>query len=164
MAIATKTFAPFRRLAHVFFRRQVRLRVDGGLRVELADTSKGPRPPTAVEQAAARERADSKRILADLKQLLDADIDTRASVRFLVFVEQALLAQGSAALNSVPLEVLGRALDQFEALVTNWSPVGLASLRSRMAVTLNERRLRDDENDAFVPQAMPRVPAAPQAR
>ena len=36
-------------------------------------------------------------------------------------------------------QVLRRALDQFEGLVTNWSPEGLANLRSKMAVTVIDR-------------------------
>ena len=155
-----KTIAPVRRLAHAFFRSQVRLRVAGGLRVEMVDQSGAPRPPTPAEQAAARERQEYKQIVADLKVLLDAELETRASVRYLVFVEQALINDGPRALRSVPLEVLERALEQFELLVTNWSPPGLAGLRSRMAVTLSDRRMNEDEGDPFVPRVLPRAPAA----
>ena len=63
-------------------------------------------------------------------------------------VEQALAKKGVRALRKLPLDVLRRALDQLEGLVTNWSPVGLAALRSKMAVTIIERDATDPEAEA----------------
>jgi len=44
--------------------------------------------------------------------------------------------------------VLQRALDQLEGLVTNWSPRGLAGLRSRMAVAIIDREHMDPQAEA----------------
>jgi hypothetical protein len=43
------------------------------------------------------------------------------------------------ALQKLPVEVLQRALEQLEGVVVNWSPVGLAALRSRIAVAIIDR-------------------------
>ena len=44
--------------------------------------------------------------------------------------------------------MLQRALEQLEGLVTNWSPVGLANLRSKMAVAIIDREQMDPEAEA----------------
>jgi hypothetical protein len=46
--------------------------------------------------------------------------------------------------------VLQHALAQLEGLVTNWSPVGLASLRSKMAVAIIDRDHLDHDAEADV--------------
>ena len=46
---------------------------------------------------------------------------------------------GQRALEAVPVDHLRRALNEFEAMVRNWSSPALADLRSRMAVTLADR-------------------------
>ena len=89
---------------------------------------------------------------AELAQVLDEVPETRSALRHLGFVEQGLAKSGVYALNKLPLAVLQHALGQLEGLVTNWSPKGLASLRSKMAVALIEREHRgqDDETEAEV--------------
>ncbi|MEO5733709.1 MAG: hypothetical protein ABIN96_17035, partial [Rubrivivax sp.] len=74
--------------------------------------------------------------------------DTRPTLRHLVFVEHALAKKGLRALHKLPLDVLQRALEQLEGMVTNWSPTGLASLRSRMAVAIIDREHMDPEAEA----------------
>ena len=54
------------------------------------------------------------------------------------FFEQALPRRDCARSTNCA-EVLTHALEQLEGLVTNWSPVGLATLRSKMAVAIIER-------------------------
>ena len=63
-------------------------------------------------------------MLEQLRALLAPFPDARRTLRALVFVEQALEKKGLRALNKLPLDVLQRALDQLEGLVTNWSPRG----------------------------------------
>lgn len=148
MDLVAKTLAPVRRAAHQFFRCHLQLSLRGGLHVELVERPDAPRPPTAEEQAAMRERADFQRILTQLREILDEDSDHRHTLRHLAFVEQALTEEGLAALYTMPLDVLQRALQQFEDLVTNWGPEGLASLRSRMAVALHDRDPEGEDTEA----------------
>lgn len=161
MALIRTFFRPVARLAHLFFRSQLKLRLRGGLRLEWADPGPaGPLPP--AEQRAAREQAELALMVRELATLLDEDPDIRDSLRHLVFIEQALQAQGLQALQQVPVPVLRKGLDQFEGLVTNWGPRGLASLRSRMSVAASMRSDEDDEGVAL--PAQPAQPAMPQAR
>jgi hypothetical protein len=74
--------------------------------------------------------------------------ETRATLKQLVFVEHALQKKGLRALHKLPLPVLQKALEQFEGLVTNWSPAGLANLRSKMAVAIIDREHHDPSKEA----------------
>ena len=85
---------------------------------------------------------------AQLAELLSELPETRHTMRQLAFVEQALNKKGLRALHKLPLDVLQRALEQLEGLVTNWAPVGLASLRSKMAVCILDREHMDPEAEA----------------
>jgi hypothetical protein len=87
-------------------------------------------------------------MLQQLRALLAELPQARQTLRHLVFVEQALAKKGLRALHKLPLEVLQRALEQLEGLVTNWSPTGLASLRSKMAVAIIDREHMDPDAEA----------------
>lgn len=147
---------PLRRAIYLFFRGHVRVKFRGGLRVSL-DERRSERMPSPESLARAQARNELKQMLLQLAEVLDEMPDVRESLRHLVFVEQAVREQGLAALHSVPLDVLQQALDQFEGLVTNWSPVGLAALRSKMAVALSERT-------RYAAVSTQAAPAAPPAR
>jgi hypothetical protein len=171
MSAFLKLFDPLRQAAAAFFRHDLKLeRDEGGVRVVLAERPAPgkPRPQSRAEAAAAKEQAELALIRAQLKDLLDELPETRQTMRHLVFVEQALAKKGLKALRKVPLDVLQRALDQFEGLVTNWSPEGLASLRSKMAVTIIDREHQgaEDDNDAHrtaavLDHAPPSLPPEP---
>jgi hypothetical protein len=148
MSLVTKTLAPVRRVAHQFFRCHLQLNLRDGVRVELVERRGVPQPPTVAELAAERERAELAQIAEQLRQALDEDGDARHQLRHLAFVEQSLAQDGLAALYTVPVDVLQRALVQFEDLVSNWTPEGLACLRSRMAVALRERDPEEPETQA----------------
>jgi hypothetical protein len=134
---------PLRRAYAVVFREHVSLVVQKqGVRVVLRERPMVPaegRPPSAAEIAARREREKFALMQQQLAELLDDLPETRETLRHLVFVEQALAKKGLRALDRLPVDVLRRALEQLEGLVVNWSPVGLATLRSRIAVALIER-------------------------
>ena len=133
---------PLRSALAAFFKHDLALRrAEDGVRIVLEER---PRPgmapaPTRAALVVAKEAQDLALMRQQLATLLDELPETRATLRHLVFVEQALKKKGLRALRKLPLEVLQRALDQLEGLVTNWSPVGLASLRSKMAVAIIER-------------------------
>lgn len=105
---------------------------------ELARPAK-PSSRSGREADRQREKAEAELALAQLNDLLDKLPGTRRAMRQLDFVEQGLRKKGFRALDRLPLPVLRKALEQFEGLVTNWSPVGLANLRSKMAVALLRR-------------------------
>ena len=106
-----------------------------------------------AEVAARKERQDFALLQQQLAELLSELPETRATMRHLVFVEQSLERKGLRALNKLPLDVLKRALEQLEGLVVNWSPVGLATLRSRLAVAIidrdNQVPVADAEAEAY---------------
>jgi hypothetical protein len=95
---------------------------------------------SAREQAQQREQELVTAMRRELAGVLDEVPEGRAQNRHLAFFEQALSVSGLRALESLPFEALERALQQFEDLVTNWSPVALACLRSKLAVAVRERR------------------------
>ncbi len=132
-------FSPLRRAAFLFFKAQVQVRVDGGMRVELSDGS-GQRVVPPEELVARRERAELERLQRELAEVLGQSPEIRAELRHLAYIEHALQQKGLRALKLVPLDVLQKALDQFEGLVSNWEPRGLAMLRSKMAVTVRQRQ------------------------
>ena len=151
-------FTPIRRATAAFFRHDLALKRDAaGLQVVLeVRPAAAPRPskkkPTREEQAARKDKHDLVVILEQLGTLLAEVPESRQALRHLVFVERALQQKGLKALRKLPLDVLQHALEQFEGLVTNWSPVGLASLRSRMAVTIIDREHQDPveaESDTY---------------
>ncbi|MBK7059077.1 MAG: hypothetical protein IPI03_13995 [Rubrivivax sp.] len=143
MASILRPFVLVTRAVRAFFKADLRVqRGDRGLVVVLDEVprqsaaAKGRKKP---DPAAEREAGELQRIRESLTRLLDDLPDNRVAMRHLVFIEHALQKKGLRALAKVPLDVLQRALDQLEGLVINWSDVGLASLRSKMAVTLIER-------------------------
>lgn len=127
--------------------------------------------PTQTREQEAAQRAKQELVLMreQLAELLDELPETRDTLRHLVFVEQAIVKSGLRALRKLPVKVLERALSQLEGLVTNWTPVGLAALRSKMAVAIIDREHRnvydEDENHrtAAVMDTMPDS-QVPQAR
>lgn len=161
MASILRPFTVIAQVIKAFFRADVRVRRgERGLELVLDDAQPkksraGQRGATGPDAAALKERQAAQRLQASLARLLDDLPDSRTTLRQLAFVEQALAKKGLRGLAKVPYDVLKRALDQFEGLVTNWSDDGLATLRSKMAVMLIER-----EAEAQTPPA----PTAPQAR
>jgi len=141
---------PLRTAAAAFFRYEVALRREGSaVHVGLEER---PRPEAArrsrVDVAAQHEQEALALIRAELSALLNEQPATRETMRHLVFVEQALARKGLRALHKIPVDLLQRALEQLEGLVTNWSPVGLANLRSKMAVAIIDRRHDNPGADA----------------
>lgn len=154
MRALSKLFQPIRHAAAAFFKHDLALRRDpAGLQIVLEPKPPAAEPrkakkPSRADAAALKEKQELVLILQQLQELLDEVPDTRAALRHLVFVEQALQKKGLRALHKLPLDVLKRALEQLEGLVTNWSPVGLANLRSKVAVAIIDREHMDPEAEA----------------
>jgi hypothetical protein len=143
MSAINRLFDPLRHAAAAFFKHDVALRrAEDGFHIVLqergAPAARG-RPPTRAEAAQAREKEELAVMRAQLAALLDEQEGSRYTMRHLAFVEHALNKKGLRAFRKLPLDVMERALEQLEGMVTNWSPVGLASLRSKMAVEIIDR-------------------------
>jgi hypothetical protein len=152
MSPLSKLFNPIRKLLAAVFKHDLALRREpSGVRVVLEERHTRPgkgKPPSRAELSAAREAKELDLMRAQLAELLNEVPETRHTMRHLVFVEQALTRKGLRALHKLPLDVLQRALEQLDGLVTNWSPVGLASLRSKMAVAIIDRENMDPDAEA----------------
>lgn len=136
-----------------FFTHDVKIkREPEGVRLVLTQQATKTGPAQVREQQSKRRvKEDLELISRQLAELLDEQPETRTTLRHLVFVERAIAKHGLRALRKLPLDVLQRALTQLEGLVTNWSPAGLASLRSKMAVAIidREHQKADDEDDIY---------------
>lgn len=124
-----------------FFTHDVALKRSAtGVQVVLQDAPPStPHPVTREDQAVRREAQELALLRKELAELLDELPHTRRTLKHLVFVEHAIGKHGFKALHKLPVDVMQRALAQLEGLVTNWSPVGLASLRSKLAVAIIDR-------------------------
>jgi hypothetical protein len=147
-----QVFGLVRQATAAFFRHDLALRRgERGLQIvleERAPEGSRKRPPSRADLAQKKEVAELSLMLEQLQALLAEQPEARQTLRHLVFVEQALQKKGLRALHKLPLDVLQRALEQLEGLVTNWSPVGLANLRSKMAVAIIDREHMDPDVEA----------------
>ncbi|MDE2564333.1 MAG: hypothetical protein KGL50_00990, partial [Burkholderiales bacterium] len=143
LARLLRFFLALRAAVIAFFKHDLALRrADDGVRLVLEERPAPPpkpKPPSREAKAVAKDTQELALTRQQLSALLDEVPGTRTAMRHLVFVEKALQKKGFRALAKLPTELLARALEQLEGLVTNWSPVGLASLRSRLAVLLMAR-------------------------
>ena len=152
----SRLFKGARTAVAAFFKHDLALkRADDGVHIVLRERAapagkpaKPAKPASRQAAAAQREQQELALMRSQLAALLAEMPETRETLRHLVFVEQALAKRGLRALHKLPLDVLQRALEQLEGLVTNWSPVGLASLRSKMAVAIIDREHMDPDAEA----------------
>lgn len=121
------------------------------------EPARGPRSPAREEH---HQRV--RRMRRDLYQLLEQHAASRQLMRHLDLVERTLRAEGITAVEALPMRVIAKALVQLERLVWDWSPVGLAELRSRMAVIVKNRPAEADSRPAPVETPPPRAVAQPQ--
>ncbi|MEP6873236.1 MAG: hypothetical protein ABI887_02645 [Burkholderiales bacterium] len=92
-------------------------------------------------RAGAREksRKQVRHMKRDLHALLSQHPTSRQLMRHLAAVERTLRTEGLAGFEALPVRVVATALTELERLVWDWSPTGLAELRSRMAVIVKNR-------------------------
>ena len=94
---------------------------------------------TLLEQARATERKHVRRMRADLFFMLEQHPASRDLVRSLALIERTMQRSGFQGVEQLPQKVLARALTELERLVWDWSPAGLAELRSRLAVLVKTK-------------------------
>lgn len=154
-------FAGLKRAARAIFVDDVRIRRDEqGLRIVLESGPPTAEAPMQREHRLADERRTQQVALIQrqLGDLFETVPGLRQHLLSLAQVEKALSVEGLNFLDTIPLPLLKAALRQFEDAVVNWSPEGLAYLRSRMAVALRERGRREGEGqDAGDARALPAV-------
>lgn len=111
------------------------------IRVEQGNVKLGDAASSLREQAQAREAERQKvRVMRrDLYELMQQHPDARSLMRHLGLVERTMRRKGFGAVETLPVRVIGKALAQLDSLVRDWSPAGLAELRSRLAVVIKSR-------------------------
>jgi hypothetical protein len=102
-----------------------------------AAVSASTRSPRA--QAHEENRKRVRHMKRDLYELLSQHPSTRQLMRRLATVEHTLHADGLEGVEALPVRVIAKALAEMDSLVRDWSPTGLAELRSRMAVIVKSR-------------------------
>lgn len=99
---------------------------------------------TAAHSLRAREKDEQRRrvrrMRRDLYELMQHHQGARLLMAHLDLVERTLRLEGLGAVEKLPVRVIAKALSQLERLVWDWSPAGLAELRSRMAILVKQRR------------------------
>lgn len=150
MKFLSPLFDPLRRAATAFFKHDVALRrTDGAVHIVLQQrAARKDKTPSRDELLQRKHDQELALMRRQLGELLGGMPEARDTMRHLVFVEQSLARKGLKALHKLPLDVLQHALAQLEGLVTNWSPEGLANLRSKMAVAIIDREHMDPEAEA----------------
>ena len=104
-----------------------------------------------AEKAREAEAQRQRGMRRELYQLMERHSASRKLMRCLDAVERTLRRGGFGAVEVMPVRVIGRALEELERLVWDWSPQGLAELRSRMAILVKSRAeeaRRDAESTA----------------
>ena len=92
------------------------------------------------KQAREQERQRVHRMRRDLFDLMQQHPGSRRLMRHLDMLERTLRKKGYAAVEVLPVGVVTKALAQLESLVRDWTPTGLAELRSRLAVMVKTRQ------------------------
>jgi len=128
--------------------------------------SASERSPRA--QAHEENRKRVRHMKRDLNELLSQHPSTRRLMRRLATVEHTLHANGLEGVEALPVRVIAKALAEMDSLVRDWSPTGLAELRSRMAVIVKkhpaEAAAIDSKSDtAFGPVSVHADLAGPSA-
>ena len=160
---AATMFAPLMRALRAIFVDELQLqRGPRGLSLGLQRKTKAPSAKRALPDKSTAQLAASTElapIQRDLATLFDNMPGSRRALCHLAYVEQELTEQGLARLQTMALNPLRQALGELENAVVNWSPTGLASLRSKMAVALREREAASDGKEVDVPLSRADLPA-----
>ena len=115
------------------------------LNLQNGEITLGVARSTLIEQARATEHKHVRRMRADLFFMLEQHPASRELVRSLALVERTMQRSGFEGVDQLPHKVLARALVELERLVWDWSPVGLAELRSRLAVLVKNKPVEPEK-------------------
>jgi hypothetical protein len=101
------------------------------------------------QQARDQKRQRDRQMKRELYTLMEQHPSSRQLMRHLDLVERTLRKEGLDAVEKMPVRVLVKALTQLERLVWDWSAVGLAELRSRIAVVVKTRPMEAAREEAL---------------
>jgi hypothetical protein len=90
-------------------------------------------------EAAVADSSEAAALRAALKAVLDRHASSRKVLVHLRVLEKALRSRGLRAFEELPPELMRRAMFQLDTLVSDWSPAGLAALRSRLIAAMVKR-------------------------
>ena len=102
----------------------------------------------APRRASTLDKSELERVRLDLAAVLDQHPESRQVMRHARALERGLEKRGRFALDDLPVQVIRRALEQLDTLVTDWSVAGLSTLRSKAAVAVADRERVENERDA----------------
>ena len=117
----------------------VRLFLQKPIKLDEGNITLGASEASLREQAREKTRKQVRHMRRDLHALLSQHPSSRQLMRHLATVERTLRTEGLAGFEAMPVRVVATALTELERLVWDWSPTGLAELRSRMAVIVKNR-------------------------
>ena len=117
----------------------VRLFLQKPIKLDEGNITLGASETSLREQAREKTRKQVRHMRRDLHALLSQHLSSRQLMRHLATVERTLRTEGLAGFEAMPVRVVATALTELERLVWDWSPTGLAELRSRMAVIVKSR-------------------------
>lgn len=158
----TRWFTPVVTLVRGLFVAQLRLeRRDGQIHVVLRDAPKNtapkplpanppgridtqPKPPPVLGVDAAQ----LQRMQAAIAQVLDRHVGSRKVLKHLGYLEHVLRRQGSRCFMSLPVEVLKPALHQLNSVMGPQPSQGLTELHACLVVTVVDRDVEVDDDDA----------------
>ena len=129
-----------------FFKRPLNLQ-NGEIKLGVARS-------TLIAQARSEERKHVRRMRADLFFMLEQHPASRELVRSLALVERTLQHSGFDGVDQLPQKVLARALTELERLVRDWSPIGLAELRSRLAVLVKNKPMQAERTEQAAQESL----------
>lgn len=117
----------------------VRLFLQKPIKLDEGNITLGASEASLREQAREKTRKQVRHMRRDLHALLSQHPSSRQLMRHLATVEMTLRDEGLEGFEAMPVRVIAKALKELERLVQDWSPIGLAELRSRMAVIVKSR-------------------------
>ena len=112
----------------------VRRFLERPIRLQRGHLTLGAPAGGARSKARDAQRRRLRHMRRDLYELMEHHPSSRPLMRHLDLVEHTLRRSGLGAVEALPAQVIAKALTQMERLVWDWTPVGLAEMRSRLAV------------------------------
>lgn len=120
--------------------KSVRQLLQRPIKLEEGNLKLGNSKVTELQKARDQQRQRVRQMRIDLHVLLGQHKASRLLMRHLALVEHAISTKGLAGFDRVHPRIVAKALAELESVVWDWSPAGLADLRSRMAVIVKNYR------------------------
>ena len=139
--------------------KSVRQLLQRPIKLEEGNLKLGNSKVTELQKARDQQRQRVRQMRIDLHVLLGQHKASRLLMRHLALVEHAISTKGLAGFDRVHPRIVAKALAELESVVWDWSPAGLADLRSRMAVIVKNYRAAPKPEAAKIEKKEPAVSA-----